>query len=127
MGGTAGKPILNAIESQGLDNVVTLVIRYYGGVKLGTGGLTRAYGKSGRVAAENAKIEKVDLKTKFELSIPFDFMGDIMYIINFFQGTDIVSQEYDEKGLVITIDIPVGIVKKFNDLLIDKSSGKYSL
>ena len=47
--GTAGKPILHAIEAQGLDRVAVLVVRYFGGVKLGAGGLVRAYGG---VAAE---------------------------------------------------------------------------
>ncbi|MGU7895871.1 IMPACT family protein, partial [Escherichia coli] len=47
--GTAGKPILHAIEAQGLDRVVVLVVRYFGGIKLGAGGLVRAYGG---VAAE---------------------------------------------------------------------------
>ncbi|CAM5191071.1 YigZ family protein [Oligella ureolytica] len=43
-GGTAGRPILAAIEGRDLTNIVVLVIRYYGGIKLGTGGLVRAYG-----------------------------------------------------------------------------------
>jgi uncharacterized YigZ family protein len=45
-GGTAGRPILQAIDSQGLDRVVVVVTRWYGGIKLGTGGLARAYGGS---------------------------------------------------------------------------------
>ena len=43
-GGTAGAPILRAIEGQGVDRVMVVVVRFYGGVKLGTGGLARAYG-----------------------------------------------------------------------------------
>ena len=43
-GGTAGRPILQAIEGQGIDNVVVVVTRWFGGIKLGTGGLVRAYG-----------------------------------------------------------------------------------
>ncbi|MFC6616804.1 IMPACT family protein [Deinococcus radiophilus] len=43
-GGTAGAPILRAIEGQGVQHVMVIVVRYYGGVKLGTGGLVRAYG-----------------------------------------------------------------------------------
>ncbi|MGE4125579.1 MAG: YigZ family protein, partial [Pusillimonas sp.] len=43
-GGTAGKPILQAIQGQGLDQVAVLVVRWFGGIKLGTGGLVRAYG-----------------------------------------------------------------------------------
>jgi putative IMPACT (imprinted ancient) family translation regulator len=47
-GGTAGRPILRAIETEGLDHVCVLIIRYFGGTKLGAGGLVRAYGGAAR-------------------------------------------------------------------------------
>lgn len=59
-GGTAGRPILQAIQAQGCDRVAVLVIRWYGGIKLGTGGLIRAYGGA---AAECLRLaDKVELR-----------------------------------------------------------------
>ncbi|MFA6179918.1 MAG: YigZ family protein [Candidatus Methylopumilus sp.] len=54
--GTAGKPILQFIEGRDLINVCVGVIRYYGGINLGTGGLARAYGGTGKMALDSAKI-----------------------------------------------------------------------
>ena len=69
--GTAGKPILHAIEAQGLDRVAVLVVRYFGGVKLGAGGLVRAYG--GVAAEALRRAPKVPLVERVELAflVPF--------------------------------------------------------
>lgn len=53
-GGTAGQPILAGIESEGLSEVMVVVTRYYGGIKLGTGGLCRAYGGAARLCLQAA-------------------------------------------------------------------------
>lgn len=67
--GTAGRPILAAIDSQGLDQVVAVVARWYGGIKLGAGGLMRAYGGSAaeclRCARRTELIEYVDCELDF--------------------------------------------------------------
>src|SRR5690606_37931491 len=58
--GTAGRPILAVIEGQQLDNILVLVSRWYGGVKLGTGGLVRAYGGTAQLCLQQAiKIEQI--------------------------------------------------------------------
>jgi Uncharacterized protein family UPF0029 len=61
-GGTAGRPILNAIETEELDEVCVLVIRFFGGTKLGAGGLVRAYGGTARQCLQEAKREFVVAK-----------------------------------------------------------------
>ena len=63
-GGTAGRPILSAIEAQDCDQVVVLVIRWYGGIQLGTGGLARAYGGGANKCLQNA--EKLPLFRRVE-------------------------------------------------------------
>ena len=70
-GGTAGRPILSAIEAQDCDQVVVLVIRWYGGIQLGTGGLARAYGGGANKCLQNA--EKLPLFRRVELSCACDF------------------------------------------------------
>jgi uncharacterized YigZ family protein len=64
-GGTAGRPILQAIEAQGCDRVVVLVIRWFGGIKLGTGGLVRAYGGT---AAECLRLaQRIELREELRV------------------------------------------------------------
>ncbi|MGO2488440.1 MAG: IMPACT family protein [Pseudomonas taetrolens] len=70
-GGTAGRPILSAIEAQDCDQVVVLVIRWYGGIQLGTGGLARAYGGGANKCLQNA--EKLPLFRRVELRCACDF------------------------------------------------------
>lgn len=69
--GTAGIPILNILESNNLDNVLCIVIRYFGGIKLGTGGLFRAYSKSVTTTLEQAEI--VELIKGIKIYISFDY------------------------------------------------------
>lgn len=72
-GGTAGRPILQAIEGQGFDRVVVVVTRWYGGIKLGAGGLARAYGGCAaeclRLSARIPLIDTVDIRVNCEFSI----------------------------------------------------------
>src|SRR5690606_40120786 len=75
--GTAGRPILAAIDGQGLDEVVVVVTRWYGGIKLGAGGLVRAYGGCAaeclRTAPRRTLIEYVHLR----LAYPFEHTGAV--------------------------------------------------
>jgi uncharacterized YigZ family protein len=80
--GTAGKRILNALESADLFEAGVVVVRSYGGIKLGTGGLSRAYRDT---AAETLRLAlPVDryLYTRFEVTVPFDAFGTIYRLID---------------------------------------------
>jgi uncharacterized YigZ family protein len=70
-GGTAGRPILQAIEGQGIDRVVVVVTRWYGGIKLGAGGLVRAYG--GTAAECLRRAERVPIVAMAKLAVHCDF------------------------------------------------------
>ncbi|XP_075653969.1 uncharacterized protein LOC142624317 isoform X1 [Castanea sativa] len=76
--GTAGKPIHSAILSSGIDRVMVVVIRYFGGIKLGTGGLVRAYGGVTSECLRNAPTCVVKSKVPMGVEIPFDLLG-ILY------------------------------------------------
>ncbi|KAK9832234.1 hypothetical protein WJX74_003847 [Apatococcus lobatus] len=73
--GTAGGPILNAIQGQQLDHVCVLVIRYFGGTKLGSGGLVRAYGAAARECLRTAPKQFCPIMAAFTLQVPFDCLG----------------------------------------------------
>ena len=70
-GGTAGMPILNVLESNNLNYILCIVVRYFGGIKLGAGGLVRAYTKSVTLALENCNI--IDIKEGYKIEIVFDY------------------------------------------------------
>ena len=92
--GTAGKPILGHINSNNLTDILIIVVRYFGGVKLGTGGLIVAYRAAAAEAIANAEI----IEKKVELSISFNFeypyMNDVMRIVKE-ENPDVVSQTFD--------------------------------
>lgn len=69
--GTAGMPILNILEKKDLNHVLCIVVRYFGGIKLGAGGLIRAYGSCTKNALEKTDI--IPLKHGYELTIRFDY------------------------------------------------------
>jgi uncharacterized YigZ family protein len=92
--GTAGKPILGQINSNNLTDILIIVVRYFGGVKLGTGGLIVAYRAAAAEAIANAEI----MEKKVELSISFNFeypyMNDVMRIVKE-ENPDVISQMFD--------------------------------
>ncbi|MGI6394623.1 MAG: IMPACT family protein [bacterium] len=122
--GTAGLPIYNEIIRKELFNVLVTSVRYYGGVKLGTGGLTRAYGASARAVLETAEIKTVIIKNEVVLNASFELTGLVMNHISQFDNIDIISNSYDESGMVLKLNIPVKQVEKFKAELIEKSGGK---
>lgn len=92
--GTAGRPILSAIEGSGIDRVMVVVIRYFGGIKLGTGGLVRAYGGVAAECLRNASTCLVKSKVRMGLEVPFDLLGILYHQLQSFQVEDI-KQDYD--------------------------------
>lgn len=92
--GTAGKPILGQINSNELTNVLLLVVRYFGGIKLGTSGLITAYKEAATESIRNALVveKTVDIIVDFKFEYPF--MNDVMKIVKDLEPT-ILTQEYD--------------------------------
>lgn len=98
--GTAGKPILGQINSNGLTNVLVAVVRYFGGIKLGTSGLIVAYREAtAQVIAESEIIERtVDCQISFNFE--YLFMNDVMKIVKDLEPV-ILSQSYDMQCCMI--------------------------
>ncbi len=91
---TAGKPILGQINSNELTDILIIVVRYYGGVNLGTGGLIVAYKAAAAAAIENAEIETRQVEELVKYDFPYVMMNDVMRVIKELQPR-IVKQEYD--------------------------------
>jgi len=79
--GTAGRPILQAIESASLLDTGVVVVRYYGGVKLGTGGLARAYRDAARAVLEIAPRERTILYDRIVVEVPFSLMSAVYRLV----------------------------------------------
>ncbi|MBQ6193495.1 MAG: YigZ family protein [Prevotella sp.] len=102
---TAGKPILGQIKSNELTDVLIVVIRYYGGVNLGTSGLIVAYREAAADALAHSKIEERLVESVITYEFPYVMMNQVMKIVKDMQPR-IISQQFDN-----TCQISLGIRK----------------
>ena len=94
--GTAGKPLLQLIDAHQIVGGGIGVIRYYGGVNLGTGGLTRAYGSTGKLALTHSVIEPYIEYIKLKLNINYNELDNYIHIIHSINGS-VLNKVFDEK------------------------------
>ncbi len=94
--GTAGSPLLSAVEKAGLTNVVIVGTRYFGGVKLGIGGLIRAYRSCGEAGLKEAGTRKKRLFKKYDITFDYDYIGQVMNEIPVCLG-EIQDVDYSSK------------------------------
>jgi uncharacterized YigZ family protein len=124
--GTAGRPILAVIEGQQLDQVIVLVNRWYGGVKLGTGGLARAYGGSASQCIQLAeKIPLIERKTA-SFSCDYKLWSSVQYYLD----KQVVSYEvtgYADQGLNISCSVTAQQHDDLATFLLNSSKGVISL
>lgn len=92
--GTAGKPILGQINSNELTDIIILVVRYFGGVKLGTSGLIVAYKTAAAEAIANAEIETRTVDEEFTFNFEYPLMNSVLKVARDLDAR-IVSQSYD--------------------------------
>ena len=117
--GTAGKPILGQINSLGLTNVVVIVVRYFGGIKLGTSGLIVAYREAARLALEDAGTVEGREMTAMTVTFPYLAMNDVMRIVKAPASADavkIIGQEFDNT-CTLTISLPLDMVPEIGGKL----------
>lgn len=101
--GSAGLPILRQIDAMGLTNLLVVVTRWFGGTKLGTGGLVRAYGEAAHAALALAPIEERILRTVFRLDFSFGDTSPAMHLLSRFD-TRILDTRY---GTGTSMDVAV--------------------
>lgn len=92
--GTAGKPILGQINSNGLTDILIVVVRYFGGIKLGTSGLIVAYKAAAAEAIANATIIEKTVDDEIAVAFEYPFMNDVMRIVKE-EEPEILEQSYD--------------------------------
>lgn len=122
-GGTAGQPILNAIDGAGLDHVAVLVVRYFGGTKLGAGGLVRAYRGTAAACLQAAGAIQVHTQARLSLSLPFDCTGLIHRLVRQYEAT-IDQERFEPDGVIMEVELNESSLDQFRSEVMDLSSGR---
>ena len=92
--GTAGKPILGQINSRNLTDLVIIVVRYFGGVKLGTGGLIVAYRLATQAALDNAEVIERTVDDQITVTFEYTLMNSVMRVVKE-EAPQILAQQFD--------------------------------
>lgn len=108
--GTAGKPILGQINSYGLTDILIVVIRYFGGIKLGTSGLIQAYKQASIEAIEAAEIVERTVDVKFEFTFDYVVMNDVMRIVK--EENPVVEEQRFDNACYMCLRIRKSCSKK---------------
>ena len=103
--GTAGRPILAAIEGQGYDQVVVVVTRWYGGIKLGAGGLVRAYGGAAAECLRRAERRALVAMSEAVVVCQFDDLGSVHAALDSW-AAEKLSEEFHENGVTLRLRVP---------------------
>lgn len=124
--GTAGVPILELMKKEGLTQLVCVVVRYFGGVKLGTGGLVRAYTQSAKQAIEAACI--VERKPFMQIKCTYDYAlhGKIQNVLTAYEGVIIKESEFLER-VCTSVYVAPDRIEDFCNALIEVTSAQVDL
>jgi uncharacterized YigZ family protein len=91
---TGGFPLWQLLDGEEITDALLVVVRYYGGVKLGTGGLARAYRQAGRLALDDAEIVRRYPEVQFAITIPYEREGSISYLLEEHEGVRTLETTY---------------------------------
>ncbi len=122
--GTAGQPMLNVFQREGVENAVCVVTRYFGGVLLGAGGLTRAYAKAAKDALDAAGKARMTLWTRERVNVPYPLFERLTRLIESCGG---IAEGSDYGADVsVTLRLPEGNAEAFVSALRELSNGASS-
>ncbi|MCP3919730.1 MAG: DUF1949 domain-containing protein [bacterium] len=123
--GSAGRPILAQIDGHELQNVVVSVTRYFGGVKLGVGGLIRAYGGAAGMALDRAEIVTVAITARRVLNFPYACSGVVEGLLAA-ERLEVKRAEYGA-DVRIEVDVPVRRLEAFEHEFGERTGGRGTL
>ena len=122
-GGTAGRPILGAIEQQAMDRVMVVVTRYFGGIKLGAGGLARAYGGVASSCLRLADKGQLIPMTTIRLTLGFKHSSKLHRLTEKFDATQ-TQEQYTDTGVVAEIKVCSHLVSDFGKAVMNATRGE---
>lgn len=120
--GTAGKPLLNILIHENIGNVVVVVTRYFGGIKLGSGGLVRAYSKGLKMALDEIELEGFVAQKKVTISFHYQFEGVIRRICEDCGAVILETRYGAEPSYYLNVD--EAVLESFIDDLQELTSGR---
>ncbi len=120
--GTAGRPIYDQIEGKKLTNLIIIVTRYFGGTKLGTGGLTHAYSDSAAAAIEKAGVVEKFLTQNISMVVSFSNYNNVERLLRKYD-VNVTRQDFTDV-VELTVEIRLSLVDKIKDELIELTSGR---
>jgi uncharacterized YigZ family protein len=125
--GTAGKPILAAIDGQQMDNVLVIVTRWFGGILLGSGGLVRAYG--GTAAACLREASKIEVRPTVEAKVSLNFadLARVKARLQAFENVTISAEIFRDRGADLVLRLPEEAMESVARLVRDLTSGRADL
>lgn len=125
-GGTAGRPILSALDGQGIDQAMVVVTRWYGGINLGVGGLVRAYGGAAAECLRTASRRRLVDSLEAELACDFALAGAVHGMLAAV-AAEKLAESFDEHGLRLRLRLPTAMYGVLAERLRDASRGAATL
>jgi uncharacterized YigZ family protein len=123
-GGTAGRPILAALEGQGVDRVLVVVTRYFGGIKLGAGGLVRAYGGAAASCLRGGDLVEIWPAVQLCVAVSFPDVAVLQSLLARTSGLVRLGEEYTADGALFTLRVEVRHRADFERALSDVTRGR---
>lgn len=123
--GTAGRPMLHVLQEQGLTDITAAVVRYFGGIKLGAGGLIRAYGGTLARALETAPIIRYTPHRRYLVRIPYDLLGRIEN--DWRERPYRIADRTFAADVTLTVDVPTDSAADFVPTLTDLTAARASI
>ena len=122
--GTAGVPVLEVLLKENVTDCVVVVTRYFGGILLGTGGLTRAYSRAARIAIDAGEIKNMVLCDELKVACDYSFYGKLGSLLGE-MGAITIDTDFSE-DVAVTFALKKSETGRFNAKLIDLSNGRFS-
>ncbi|MDQ6956435.1 MAG: YigZ family protein [Mariprofundaceae bacterium] len=123
--GTAGKPMLNVLQHKHVGEITVVVSRYFGGIKLGAGGLVRAYSTSVQMAMDALTLKQVIAMIPAKISFPFALENQIRHLLEM-HNVEICHVSYAEQAKM-TLLVPLNIKNTLKSIISDKTHGKVNI
>ena len=119
--GSAGAPMLSVITGAELTNLIVIVTRYYGGTKLGVGGLIRAYGGCVKLLIENASIIEETVTHDVTLLVDYPLLSNVLRVASRFKAE--VRQDHEDGKALVTVSVRLSEVDQFSSAVVDATGG----
>lgn len=119
---TAGKPILSVLDGAGLQNILCVVTRYFGGTLLGVGGLIQAYSHTAKESLSHSQLLDKEITSQVLLAYDYDQVSLVQHLFSKYDAK-VISDSYDQ-NIKQTVEINIWLIDSFKKELQEKSNGK---